>query len=665
MSDIIRLLPDSVANQIAAGEVIQRPAAVVKELVENAVDAGADTIRIFIRDAGKTLIQITDNGKGMSETDARMAFERHATSKIRDAADLFSLRTMGFRGEALPSICAISQVELKTRTEDDEIGTRLVINGSRVETQEPCVCERGANFMVKNLFFNVPARRKFLKSDSVELANIMREFERLALVNNHIHLSIDTGSKIIDLRAGSFKQRIGDIWKNNLNMQLLPVECDTSLVKITGFISRPEFARRRNPLQFLIVNGRNMRHPYFHKAIASCFEGLIATDTQPCYFMKFEVDPDTIDVNISPTKNEIKFEYEQQIWPILQAAVKASLGKFSAVPSIDFSTEMLPVAPLATDSHPLTPDLDIPSDYNPFDIAPELPGANEFGTHSVKPIQGNKSFGGGFCPHSSGARNCNNWQSLYDSFMNRDSDSKSPSPEQLPDDSFMRFAQGDNSFQEATTSSPTSMDTISSTGLQTTTTPRFSGECLQYGERYIITPSAEGLLVIDQHRAHVKILYERSLERVRSAEQVSQRVMFPETIELDPEHQAAFESVKDELSRLGFVLEYEEENRWSIVAVPAILHKENPRDIVLKILDSVCEDSANYGHEASASDNILSRVALLAARSAAIERSRLLTREEMQALISDLFSLSDPARTPNGNPIYCLIDKSRLSSIFD
>lgn len=313
MIDIIRQLPDTVANQIAAGEVVQRPASALKELVENSVDAGATEIQIVIKDAGRTLIQVVDNGKGMSHNDARMAFERHATSKISCADDLFSLHTMGFRGEALASICAISQVELKTCRSGESLGTRVIYSGGHKEIQEPAVCTPGTNIMVRNLFFNVPARRKFLKSDSVELAAIMREFERLALVNNHLRMTISTGSRTIDLRAGSFKQRITDIWKNNLDPHLLPIDVDTSLVKISGFISRPEHARRRNPLQYLIVNGRNMRHPYFHKGILSCFEGYIATDTQPCYFLKFEVDPKTIDVNISPTKSEIKFENEADI----------------------------------------------------------------------------------------------------------------------------------------------------------------------------------------------------------------------------------------------------------------------------------------------------------------------------------------------------------------
>ncbi len=383
MSDIIRLLPDSVANQIAAGEVIQRPASVIKELVENAVDAKATEINIVIRDAGKTLIQVSDNGVGMSETDARMAFERHATSKIRQATDLFSLHSMGFRGEALPSVCAISEVELKTKTEESSLGTRLVIEASKVKFQEPVAAERGTIIAVKKLFFNVPARRKFLKSDSVELANVMREFERLALVNHTLRLSIDTGNRKIELRPGTLRQRIEEIWKGTLSSEhLLPVNIDTPIVKIDGYISRPEYARRRNPLQYMIVNGRNMRHPYFHKAVLSCYDNLIATGTQPCYFLVFTVEPDTIDVNIHPTKNEIKFENESSIWPILTQAIKTSLGKFSAVPSIDFNSDALDVRPLSEGELPVEPDMGFRSDYNPFKEMARTPvGDNYRPTH--------------------------------------------------------------------------------------------------------------------------------------------------------------------------------------------------------------------------------------------------------------------------------------------
>ncbi len=670
MPDIIRLLPDSVANQIAAGEVIQRPASVVKELVENAVDAGATDIRIFIRDAGRTLIQVVDNGKGMSEMDARMAFERHATSKISAASDLFTLRTMGFRGEALPSICAISEVELRTRTADAQIGTRLVINGSRVETQEACVCEPGSCFMVKNLFFNVPARRKFLKSENVELSNIMREFERLALVNCGIRMQIDTGSRVIDLRPGSFKQRIGDIWKNNLNMQLIPVDVETSLIRIHGFVSRPEYARRRNPLQYFIVNGRNMRHPYFHKAVMSCYESLIAADTQPCYFMRFEVDPDTIDVNIHPTKSEIKFEHEQQIWPIIQAAVKAALGKFSAVPSIDFNTEILPVEAMPENGGPAAPAMDIPADYNPFVVEPLYPplgGDGASGSRFTGGLSPERGFSGGGSAGSGRGGNgggwrrperIGDWQSLYDDFMNNDR-------RQHP------FAIH-NSGESAGADSGSREATGAGEGAPRETSDRIPGMegaglapvCMQVGLRYIVTSSEGGLLVIDQHRAHVRVLYEQYVKAAKETAQVSQRVMFPETVELDPAHQAALEAVEGELARLGFILEYEEETRWKIAGTPMMLKGADPKETVVRILDSVCEDSVNYGKEASTADTLLERVALLMARAAAITAGRRLTSEEMEQLVGNLFSLPDPAYTPSGNPVYRYYDAAWLSRAF-
>lgn len=646
MSDVIRLLPDSVANQIAAGEVIQRPASVIKELVENAVDAGATDIKIYIKDAGRTLIQVVDNGKGMSETDARMAFERHATSKIRGAEDLFSLHTMGFRGEALPSICAISQVEIKTRTEDSSIGTRLVINASKVETQEACVCERGVNIMVKNIFFNVPARRKFLKSDNVETSNIMREFERLALVNNHIRMSIDTGSRMLDLRAATFKQRIGDIWKNSLDLHLLPIDVDTTLIRINGFISRPEFARRRNPLQYLIVNGRNMRHPYFHKAIMNCYDSLIASDTQPCYFLKFEVDPSTIDVNIHPTKNEIKFEYEQEIWPILQASVKAALGKYGAVPSIDFNSDVLPVDPLPQGKVPERPVLDIPENYNPF-------------------VEQEKSFLKKGAVHVFGKNQTpKNWDSLYEGFMGGRIN-KTESVFAYPE-SGMTVESPEREDIAVESKESLQSGNISCSGIL----PEMDDEdtvgaiCVQHARGYIITSSREGLIIIDQHRAHVRILYERYLNQMGKANQVSQRLMFPDNLTLDPEHQAALSDVEEELSRLGFDIEYEEDERWRILAVPAVLKDADPKDIVLKILDSVTEDGVNYGNDGNITRNLPQRLALVMARTSALTRGRKLTTNEMEHLVGELFSLPSPAYTPNGNRVYCLLDDSRLEAMF-
>lgn len=637
MSDIIRLLPDSVANQIAAGEVIQRPASVIKELVENAVDAGATEISVFIKDAGRTLIQVVDNGKGMSETDARMAFERHATSKIRQAEDLFSLHTMGFRGEALPSICAISQVELRTFTGEGNVGTRLVINGSRVESQEACVCDKGSSFSVRNLFYNVPARRKFLKSDNVEMSNIMREFERLALVNSNIRMILDNGTRRIDLMPSTMKQRIGDIWKNNLNMQLLPVDVDTSLVKIHGFISRPEFARRRNPLQFLIVNGRNMRHPYFHKGILSCFEGLIATDTQPCYFLKFEVDPASVDVNIHPTKNEIKFEYEQQIWPILTAAVRSALGKFAAVPSIDFNSDVVPVAPLHPGEKPEMPKIDMPENYNPFAMLGDTEFKDRNGGRSGQHGKGNSPANTNY--HSK--RVSANWEALYAGFM-----------------------EGGVNYGGAPETN---------TGESGTKLPGIGAEkdsdvgpiCLQYALKYIITSTREGLMVIDQHRAHVRILFEKYLTSARTMEHLSQRVMFPETISLDPEHQAALSSVGEGLKRLGFVLEYEEDDRWRIEGIPMMLNGADPKDVILRILDSVCEESVNYGNDGGEVDgDMIRQIALLMARSAAIVKGRRLSGAEMEHIVGELFSLPEPSLTPDGNRIYLILSEDKIRTMF-
>jgi DNA mismatch repair protein MutL len=337
MNDIIQLLPDSVANQIAAGEVIQRPASVVKELMENAIDAGATSIQVILKDAGRTLIQVIDNGKGMSMTDARLSFERHATSKIRKAEDLFSLHTMGFRGEALASIAAISQVELRTRREDDEVGTLICISGSAVERQESVSCPVGANFQIKNIFYNVPARRKFLKSNQTELSNIIAEFERVALVNPQVSFSLfNNENELLNLPSANLRQRIMNVFGKSLNQQLLSVEVDTSLISVTGYIGLPEAARKKNALQYFFVNGRYMRHPYFHKAVMQSYERLIPSGEMPNYFLYFHVDPANIDVNIHPTKTEIKFENESFIWQILSAAVKEALGKFSAVPSIDF-----------------------------------------------------------------------------------------------------------------------------------------------------------------------------------------------------------------------------------------------------------------------------------------------------------------------------------------
>lgn len=610
MNDIIHLLPDKVANQIAAGEVIQRPASVIKELVENAVDAGATEIEIIVRDAGKTLIQVIDNGKGMSETDARLAFERHATSKISSAEDLFELTTMGFRGEALPSICAISHVELQTKRDEDKLGTKLLIQESKVKSQEHCICPRGANFMVKNLFCNTPARRKFMKSDHVETGHIMREFERLALVNNNLRMKIDTGSKSLDLPPAPFKKRITDLWKS-IDKGLLKIDVDTSIVKIDGFISDPTNSRRKGWQQFLIVNGRNMRHPRFHKAIVSCFEGLMTHDAQPNYFIKLEVDPHNIDVNIHPTKNEIKFEDETAIMQILTAAVKAALGQSSSSPQIDFSQMKIPIVPIREGETVEAPPSVTDPTYNPF-TASERPSTSHAGGGNYRPQRIDRG-----------------WEELYESF-------KKTAPQQE----------------------------IDAPELPEITKQDVAPICVQMADKYIVTPHREGLMIIDQHRAHLKVMYERIMNNARSSKPAVQGMIFPEYIELDNEQQLALESAEDDLKRMGFNIEYEEENRWILKGTPANLEIGNPKEMVLRMLMSVSEDVESTESLGEIETDMLSRLALTMARSAAIKGGQRLGALEMEHLISELFSLPAPALTPYGAPVFKIIATDNIESLF-
>lgn len=625
MPDKIHLLPDSVANQIAAGEVIQRPASVIKELVENAVDAGADNIRIFIKDAGRTLIQVIDNGHGMSDTDARMAFERHATSKISSAADLSSLTTMGFRGEALPSICAISQVEIRTRLRNSPVGTHLVISGSRVEQQEPDICEFGTNIMVKNLFFNVPARRKFLKSDSVELSNILREFERLALVNPGVQISIDTGAKEINLRKSTMLQRIGDIWKGNIVQQLIPISADTPSVKISGFISRPEFARRRNALQYFLVNGRNMRHAYFRKAVLNCYNGLIAPDTLPCYFIKFDIDPASIDVNIHPTKDEIKFEEENVIWSILSAAVRASLGKNAAVPSIDFDSDVLPVETTGSQSERSAsfPTFDIPQDYNPFASATSQQTPKRKDTDSQAWRDNNP-------------KPITDWDKLYEGFM-----SKKSSTVHAPN-------QGTDILPET---EPVSVS--------------FGGSSFQFDEKYIIAClEGKGVAIIDQHRAHVKILYEQMMKRLISKQSASQTLLFPALLELSPEQEIILDEAHGILSSLGMQIEKEGLD-YVITGVPPGVSTDSGVEITIRVLETLMDDASHHGLESSEdiAESLKRKVVISMARSMAVKRGRILSEEERNEIITSLFQLPDPSLTPTGRRIYTLFGTSAIEKL--
>lgn len=634
MSDIIRLLPDSVANQIAAGEVIQRPASVVKELVENAVDAGATSIQIIIRDAGRTLIQVVDNGCGMTDTDARMAFERHATSKIAAATDLFNLSTMGFRGEALASIAAVAQVDLRTMRHDAQIGTRLIINGSVVESQEPEASAPGSNMMVKNLFFNVPARRKFLKKDSVELANIMREFERLALVNPEVEFTlINNDSVMHQLLKGSLKQRIVDLFGKSLEKQIIPIHTETSIVKISGFIGLPSSGRRRNALQYFFVNGRNMRHPYFHKATMSCYEPLIAPDVQPNYFINFEVDPSTIDVNIHPTKNEIKFEDEQAIWQILVAAIKESLGRFNGMPGIDFSTDDASL-PLFNPNFEADTQLNLDPGYNPFEQPAEMSD-----THPVNtPTGAERTFRSGDALRQASR----DWQRLYEGFSD---ESSHPASTATVAGSALNSMPSEMLGEE-------SPDIFGDTAVSDMP----QRHCISVRGRYIVSPSRSGLMMIDQHRAHLRVLFDQFMEMSAEASFATQRMMFPEIVRLSPAQAAVLESLLPEVSAIGFDLSPLGDGDWSLNGAPAVLGDVNPVDTLLRII----EDETDGGDRPA--DSLRQRLALSMASAAAVRPGKQLSDEEMDHLIASLFSLKTPNYTPDGRLIVSIITIDELAS---
>lgn len=618
MSDIIKLLPDSVANQIAAGEVIQRPASVVKELVENAIDAGATSIQIVIKDAGRTLIQVVDNGIGMSETDARLAFERHSTSKIRKADDLFSLHTMGFRGEALASIAAISQLELRTRPKGEQLGTKILINASHCESQTPDMCPQGSNFMVKNIFFNVPARRKFLKSNQVELSNIVKEFEKLALVNFSTEFSLTHNDNIMyKLMPGTFKQRISAIFGHNIDTQLVPLNIDTTLASITGFVSKPENARKRNVLQYLFVNGRYMRHPYFHKAILSSYGQLIPDDEQPNYFLNFNVDPETIDVNIHPTKTEIKFENEMPIWQILSAAVKESLGRFSAVPTIDFDTEDAPSIPIYDKNQiPIEPKIEVDPTYNPFSNG------------------GSKSSTNNSAYSHSGKHVTTNWEQLYQNFIDKKSDI----------DLDAELAATDEAPSEPQDTAMQIQESYSN--------------CLQIDGRYILVPVKSGYWTVDQHRAHTLVLYDKYMQQIQKQYVTAQSVLFPVVLHMTAAQSVILQSLVPELEKIGFNLSKLSGDDWSVSSIPAGVDNMDIQNSILQLIDSFSDGGMGL------KDKIFEEIALSIAKSAAIPYGRSLKQQEMEAMLCDLFKIKGNQYTPNGKKVMFFTSTENLIKSF-
>lgn len=670
MSDVIQLLPDSVANQIAAGEVIQRPASVIKELVENSIDAGATQVKIILRDAGKTLIQVVDDGCGMSDTDARLAFERHATSKIRQASDLFELHTMGFRGEALPSIAAVAQIDLRTMRRGSQIGTHLELAASKFISQSPEVCAPGCNLAVKNLFFNFPARRKFLKKDAVELGHIIREFERLALVNPPVEFELyHNDVNLYQLLPGTLRQRIAGLFGKAIDKQLIPVETETPLVKISGFVCLPEFARKRNAQQFLFVNGRNMRHPYFHKAVMTCYDGLIAAEHQPNYFLNFEVDPQTIDVNIHPTKSEIKFENEQPIWQILSAAIREALGKFNAIPALDFDKDDAPEIPVFDPS--MVGSLNIGSlddSYNPFEsrtknpgnddaekpkesTVPEFSGDEEpslLNSRLNTPFQSTDQGSTASVSFKSRASHLNNWEKLYADFQNatgNNTASTQPAPE---------------SFLTDETPLPSSIEASALNTLPEMAVPVQTGGLLQLANRYIVTAGNDSLILVDRHRAHVKILFERFLSNATNPVGESQQVLFAELIELTPAQKGTLDSISDEVRALGYELEFSQAVdegvfRCEMRGVPAILGNADATEALLKIIADA-EEGLGVPH-----DDMRRRLALSLAQSAAIRANQIQQPAEAERLLAELFALPDPSYTPDGHPVILQIPVAEIS----
>ena len=583
MSDIIQLLPDSVANQIAAGEVIQRPASIIKELVENSLDAGASHIQVVVEDAGKTLVQVIDNGSGMSATDARLSFERHATSKIKKATDLFALRTMGFRGEALASIAAVAQVELRTRKEGEELGTSICIEGSKLVSQEAISCPIGANFAVKNLFFNIPARRKFLKSNQTELTNILTEFERIALAHPEVKFTIHSAQSVLmDLPQGNFRQRIVSIFGRKIDAQLVPIHTDTTLAKIKGFVGTPTASKKKNAHQYMFVNGRYMRHPYFAKAIQTAYDRLIPEGQQVPFFINFEVDPARIDVNIHPTKTEIKFEDDSAIFQILLASVREALGKSGAIPALDFDVEGRPDIPpmrFEGESDITPPQIHINTSFNPF--ATENPFTTEnadrhVGKNASKGnYQGNSTFDSSF--ERSGrpavSHNATNWQQVYD-------EAKKSSNHLFPDDDTLLSTQADDKEQE----SDTPLFDVLPSAEQASVTSTLTNEFLQYHGRYIVTPLNAGLALIDQHRAHTRIIYERLMRQLKTQQAPSQRLLFPEMLTVPLSEAIVLEEIMPQLQHVGFDISPLGQGSFSILAMPLGAEGMKPAELVGSIL---------------------------------------------------------------------------------
>ena len=612
MSGIIQLLPDHVANQIAAGEVVQRPASVVKELIENAVDAKATEIKLIVKDAGKTLIQVIDNGLGMNVTDARLCFERHATSKIRHAEDLFALHTKGFRGEALASIAAVAHVELKTKQDQEELGIHIIIEGSKVITQDVAVLPKGTSFLVKNLFFNIPARRNFLKSDNIELKHVIDEFERVAIAHPNISFTmISNGSEVFNLPSSNYRQRIVNIFGGKTNEKLVPVTEETEILKITGFVGKPEFAKKNRTEQFFLVNNRFIRSPFLHHAIMNAFDGLLRDNNQPSYFLFLEVPPHTIDINIHPTKTEVKFDDEQALYAILRATVKHSLGMFNVAPILDFERDANLDVPYDYKDKTLgSPTIQVDRSFNPFEPETKKYSAS----HSFEKSKSAQ-------PH---------WESLY---TNLKQDAT-----EVSNDYFETDLVASKLFDDKSTESQTLI--------------------YQFNRKYIINSIKSGLLVIHQNRAHQRILYEQFLTNITVHQASSQQLLFPLEIKFSRDEMMYLKEIQPNLEGIGFAFEKMGLDEVIISGLPAQISDTNVieilHDLIYNLQENLPEDSF------SLSDSI----AKFIAKSVAIKSGKYLNTTELENIVNGLFACKEPNVSPFQKPIFITLTTEDLDKRF-
>jgi len=603
MLNIIKQLPDSVANQIAAGEVIQRPASAVKELLENSVDAGSSEIVLIIKDAGKTLIQIIDNGSGMTSMDARMCFERHATSKISKAEDLFAIRTMGFRGEAMASIAAIAQIEMKTRVHDEELGTCLTIEGSKLISQDVCQCSCGTNISIKNLFFNVPARRNFLKSNAAETRHIFEEFNRVAIVNPDIAFTLHNNDKIVyKLDKGSFKSRIVSVYGKSFDQRIIPIDQKTDMVAISGFIGKPSFAKKTRGEQYFFVNGRFIKHAYLNHAVNNAYNELLASDVFPSYFIKIDINPEDIDINIHPTKTEVNFKDARYIYAILHAAAKQSIGKHTLTPTIDFDVD--PTMEAAFSKIPQQgikqPQITINPDYNPFKSG----DSGQIPSFSFKKPKGDK-----------------NWEELYSGLKEQIADKEETGQLQTIDE-------------------------------EETNTVFF-----QVHNKYIVTNVRSGLMVINQQRAHERILYEKFLNQINGKSNASQQQLFPHNITYSAADAQIIKELKDDLKLLGFIMEDFGQNSFVVNGVPVDMKESEVESTLEQIIE-------NYKKESSSLDfdkNII--LARTMASNLSMKPGLKLGNEEMLSIFDSLFACAVPEKSPRGKGIVSIVNLDEFDKL--